>query len=769
MGYIRSLNRVVHTSVRRRARVAGVICAALLGFSVANPVQAQLLLSDNFDVGNTNGGAPNGWTLTVVSGTQVSVVNSTVTAAASAPFCVRLTDNSASSRPQMFQNFRAEPSGRACASYKINTVGTAPGYLQMYTSSGTFLCALVLDSNGLIGYDNTGTGTIDTTISWTTGSWQKVEVEWFGDGTFNGYLGTTQFVQRATFATNTNPSRVTIIAGTTSGSSRITFVDDVQVVETEALMSDDFDTGNTFNSNPVGWTVTEPSGTNIRIVNSTVRAPQSSPFCVEFSDNSSAGDPEMYTNFNAASEGRVFYSALVPSTNQAPFYMHLRDANGIFLTAISLGSDGKMAYNNTVGGSGPFTESSIFWVTNTWQTVRVDWFTNGTFSAYLGSNPIVANVPFGTNSAPGRVLFRLADTASSNRLAYLDDVLVSRAVYPGTATYTNNAMWLGYAYLSTQSYWLSVPQVAYQMRTNYCVPYWFLNVGTLDNTGRLTGSTPTATVTNFLNTLKTWENQQGYQFKVLAWLNADSSVVDVTSPSVRSNIVDECKKLVSTSWLNSYVAGASRTFDGMQLDLEPAGLNTNLFNGLVTLFDQVRAGFGSIGMSSKLTSFTAPKYGTANSSYWSADNYYAMASHLDLLVAMTYDSGLTTGAAYQSWIQDQATNVLRAVSGKNWNNDALHPAPTNGVKVLIGFPAFPNSSFHTNTAENIFYAAPGVNAGLSNLQTIADFSTNYFQGAAVFLLSDGTPAAMVMRATTPTGSGSGCNGSITGTISPSRR
>src|SRR5262249_32955148 len=147
---------------------------------------------------------------------------------------------------------------------------------------------------------------------------------------------------------------------------------------------------------------------------------------------------------------------------------------------------------------------------------------------------------------------------------------------------------------------------------------------------------------------------------------------------------------------------------------------------LTNLFDTVRAGFNSIGASNKLTSFTSPSYNTAVNDVWgwTPDSYYAMANHLDLLVAMTYDTAYTNTSRYQNWIQDQTTNILKAVSGKFWNNDAQHPAPTNGVQVMVGFPAFPNSVNHTNTVENISVAAPGVDAGLANLANRGDFSTN---------------------------------------------
>lgn len=305
------------------------------------------------------------------------------------------------------------------------------------------------------------------------------------------------------------------------------------------------------------------------------------------------------------------------------------------------------------------------------------------------------------------------------------------------AWYTNNGTWLDYAYLSEAEYWTNVPQVAALMKDSYHVSYWFLNVGSIDPTGKLKGRVSNAV--NFLNTLNGWEERNNYHFKVLAWLNANRPKVDVTNPSVRANMVEECGKLVSTNAPNSYIAGANRAFDGIQLDYEPCGPADNVFDSLVSFFDQVHAKFAAGGLGNKLTSFTSEKYGTNNSEWvWSPQYYYDMAPHLDLLCAMTYDSGIKIGSEYQDWMEYQTTNVLRAVSGKWWNNDAQHPPPTNHPKVMIGFPAFPNSKWHTNTAENIVFASSGVKAALADLSKRGDNSAGYFDGAAVYAYSDGT-------------------------------
>ena len=142
----------------------------------------------------------------------------------------------------------------------------------------------------------------------------------------------------------------------------------------------------------------------------------------------------------------------------------------------------------------------------------------------------------------------------------------------------------------------------------------------------------------------------------------------------------------------------------------------------------------------KLISFVAPKHqdNTLSEWSWSSSFYYAMGRHVDLLAAMTYDSGEKTGNLYENWMRDQTTSILRSVSGKVWGNDPGHPSPENGIKVMLGFPAFPPNANHDATAENIEYAAPGVDAGLNALETSGDRSRDYFQGAAVFLHTDGT-------------------------------
>jgi hypothetical protein len=316
----------------------------------------------------------------------------------------------------------------------------------------------------------------------------------------------------------------------------------------------------------------------------------------------------------------------------------------------------------------------------------------------------------------------------------------------------DNGVWLGHAYVTTSSYVDAVPDLASDMKQNYHVLYWFVNVGFLNGSGQVIGgSGGLSQAVHFLNALHKWESADGYTFKVLAMINGsldskNANYLDLSSSAVRQSIANESKKFVSTAATGSYIAGANRAFDGVQLDLEPSGLDETRFNNIKNLMDDVHNAINPYG--NKLTSFTAPKYGANSNWSWSPEFYYQMARHVDLLAAMTYDTGIKTSAKYQNWMTNQTVQILQAVSGKYWNNDAAHPIPTNGVKVLLGFPAFATKPHHDPAVENIKFAAPAVNAGLNNLASTGDPSLNYFQGAAVYLMADGTGAGGYANKTT---------------------
>ncbi|MFC6644193.1 hypothetical protein ACFQBQ_01010 [Granulicella cerasi] len=313
-----------------------------------------------------------------------------------------------------------------------------------------------------------------------------------------------------------------------------------------------------------------------------------------------------------------------------------------------------------------------------------------------------------------------------------------------TPVHRNNGAFLGHAYVTTASFIsANFNTMATNMQFSYGTNRLFVICGNIGSTGTLTnGSAAAPQVTAFLNAVSAWEAANpGYKFQVFAYLSGSllsgSSFVDVSSSSVRSNIATEAGRFTSATASGSYVSSANRTFDGVFMDFEPAGgtstAATTQFNNLKLLMDGVRTSVGT----SKLTAFAAPQYSTTTAStyFWTPTYYYYMAGHVDLIVAMEYDTKLQSGSDYQAWIQAQTVSILQAVSGEYWT-DGSHTAPTNGVKVLFAMPAYPNNPpNHYAVAENTAYAAPGVTAGLANVDAAA---SSYLGGAIVYLTTDGT-------------------------------
>ena len=84
----------------------------------------------------------------------------------------------------------------------------------------------------------------------------------------------------------------------------------------------------------------------------------------------------------------------------------------------------------------------------------------------------------------------------------------------------NNGVWLGHAYVTAQSYVDKIPTLAQEMKDNYGILDWFVNVGKVNSSGRLIGGADgLSKAVAFLNALNDWEASHGHKFKVIAWIN----------------------------------------------------------------------------------------------------------------------------------------------------------------------------------------------------------------------------------------------------------
>lgn len=186
------------------------------------------------------------------------------------------------------------------------------------------------------------------------------------------------------------------------------------------LVSDSFDTGNTVGAAPAGWKVSAPAGTTVRVVDASVMGPASAPDCVELTDNSPTGRPEMYREFSSSEAGRATASFKLNSTATAHAALQLRSAKGAHLCSVVFADNGMMRYE----GAGGNLISTTPWTAGQWQTVQIEWFSDFTFNASLGDAALARRVHFVTNGIPSKVYITVGYGTITNRIAYIDDVTV---------------------------------------------------------------------------------------------------------------------------------------------------------------------------------------------------------------------------------------------------------------------------------------------------------------------------------------------------------
>jgi len=276
----------------------------------------------------------------------------------------------------------------------------------------------------------------------------------------------------------------------------------------------------------------------------------------------------------------------------------------------------------------------------------------------------------------------------------------------------------------------------------YKTPLLFPNGGLLSSMGVLDHAPYAAKL--FLDQASAYQTANRTTFTIMPYLNGYSLEdhahaaklrLDLNDPAVRANVVAECAKYVSNKAPGSYVAGAARAFDGVVIDIEPAG-DPAFFPSLKTLMADIRVSFDRAGLRNKKIGVAAPQY-TGRSPKpnwgWDSSDYYYIARYVNYVIAMTYDSSLTDESRYRPWMSEQTTHILQAVSGAAWRFDTGHPRPTSGVRVLIGLPGFYSvTKAHNPEIESVAHGAAGIRDGLSLLQPTDRVSLGYFQGAVMF-------------------------------------
>ena len=247
------------------------------------------------------------------------------------------------------------------------------------------------------------------------------------------------------------------------------------------------------------------------------------------------------------------------------------------------------------------------------------------------------------------------------------------------------------------------------------IRYVFAHVGPLDSDGTI----PAARAP-FAATLAQALKARVPGIEVLAWIGqverssglpADETV-DIANPDTRQAIATTA----------AHFAGALG-FDGVHYDIEPMLNNSPHF---LDLLDVTR----SLLPAGKLISTSAPLWAPdahaaewlrstvgKGAGLWTSYYYAAVATHVDQLVVMGYNTAMPLGALYGMGIKLETQHILDAA------RSARHPP-----QVLIGLPTYHDNSFWFHDgAENLDTGLPGVVAGLNS-----DRDTQPFAGVAIY-------------------------------------
>lgn len=255
----------------------------------------------------------------------------------------------------------------------------------------------------------------------------------------------------------------------------------------------------------------------------------------------------------------------------------------------------------------------------------------------------------------------------------------------------HDALWLGHAWVGGSATQGEVAGLAATLRGTG-ISDLFVHVGPLSDDGSLDPAKAPGAA---------WFVREVHTLipgiRVQAWLGDEvepSGGMDVESAATRARIVAAARQVTALG------------FDGVHLDLEPIGdADPGYLELLSALRPAVHAAGGILSVSAEQVE---PLPGTrwameaveGHSSWWSSTYLREVASRVDQVAIMSYDTALWSPSAYTGFVRDETESALAAV-------------PAN-VAVLIGLPAFhdAHSLEHSSSAESVAAALRGVRLGL---------------------------------------------------------
>ncbi len=249
-----------------------------------------------------------------------------------------------------------------------------------------------------------------------------------------------------------------------------------------------------------------------------------------------------------------------------------------------------------------------------------------------------------------------------------------------------NAAWLGVEWVNEPHDPEEIAALADALAERQ-IRYVFVYTSYLKPDGRFNPTAPYAG--QFIQMLKAAEPDLNVQ----AWIGLPLEYVDLGDSAVRGKIVEFCAGLVR-----------EEGFDGIHLDPEPIFSDDS---NVLALLDEVRDAPGpaftlSIAARRIWPVFPSVQWPVVGRVAWHTHYYREVASRVDQVAVMTYDSAMPLACLYRHWTRFQVIEISRAVDG-------------TGVQLFFGVPTSEEETWtHRPEAENMNSGLRGVIDGLND-------------------------------------------------------
>lgn len=172
---------------------------------------------------------------------------------------------------------------------------------------------------------------------------------------------------------------------------------------------------------PAGWEDGGDFKATCTVVDQTVLAPHTPPYCLKMADNSPGAAAQIGRIIIDQAKGRITFAFHVPAATPGDLYCTFTKSGETVLDFQASGG-GNLKYRNA---DKVLQETGKKFSLDAWHLAEIVWnLESGSFSLAVDGARI-GEYPFITKVAPDRVVFKLGSSNKVGQMAYLDTIVLS--------------------------------------------------------------------------------------------------------------------------------------------------------------------------------------------------------------------------------------------------------------------------------------------------------------------------------------------------------